>query len=356
MDALRLDAIHGIFDFSANHVLAQLQAEVQALAQRLGRRVDVIAESDLNDSRVLLPPEKGGHNLDGQWSDDFHHSVHTLLTGEKTGYYADFGKLSNLAETVKNGWCYSGQYSAYRRRHFGNSPAGLARSKFVVCTQNHDQVGNRALGERLSSLVNTEALKLAAGITLLSPLTPLLFMGEEYGETSPFQYFVSHGDKDLVEAVRKGRTEEFSSFGWLAQVPDPQAESTFAASHLDHSRKSVEPHATLLRFYKHLIRFRADHSLGLRSDWQIGEPGEHLLTAVTGSGPGSLFFLFNFAAVSSTAEISIPRDDWRLRMDSGAAAWLGPGTSIPEVLRCSPASAITLHPWSFAVLECIAGG
>ena len=169
MDALRLDAVHGIFDFSANHFLAELQAEAQSLARRLDRRIHVIAESDLNDARLMHGPEKGGYALDAQWSDDFHHSVHTLLTKEHSGYYADFGKLSNLSDTLKNGWCYSGQYSSFRHRPHGNSPAGLARSRFVAFTQNHDQVGNRARGERLTTLVGFEALKLAARHTAALP-------------------------------------------------------------------------------------------------------------------------------------------------------------------------------------------
>lgn len=350
IDALRLDAVHGIFDFGAKPFLAELQAQVRSLSQRLGRQIHVIAESNLNDAKLLHPAEKGGYDLDGQWSDDFHHSVHTLLTREQTGYYADFGKLSDLADTLRNGWRYSGQYSAFRRRHHGNSPAGIARSRFVVCTQNHDQVGNRARGERLTALVDTEALKLAAGITLLSPLTPLLFMGEEYGEIAPFQYFVSHGDQDLVEAVRKGRLEEFSSFDWVEEVPDPQAESTFEASRLNHSLEEGEPHRMILRFYKHLIRFRNDHLLGQRDDWEIRECGDRVLLALLGSGLRSLSFIFHFGEAPSTIAVALPGESWHLRLDSSDAAWLGPGSSLPKLLRSHPANAITLQPWSFAVL------
>src|SRR5579862_790268 len=231
-DALRLDAIHGIFDFSGRHFLEELQDEVGRLAKQLGRQIHLIAESDLNDARVLLPREKGGYGLAAQWSDDFHHSLHTLLTRERNGYYGDFGDVHHLAGVIRDGWYYRGQFSHFRRRQHGNSARGIAKSRFVVFSQNHDQVGNRALGERLSRLVSFEGQKLAAGVTLLSPFVPLLFMGEEYGETSPFQYFVSHGDKDLIEAVRRGRQEEFASFGWKTEVPDPQAESTFVNSKL----------------------------------------------------------------------------------------------------------------------------
>ena len=353
IDALRLDAVHGIFDFSATHFLAQLQSEIQALAARLGRPILLIAESNLNDSKMLHSAERGGYGLDGQWSDDFHHAVHTLLTGEHDGYYADFGKLSCLTETLKHGWCYSGQYSIFRRRRQGNSPAGIERSRFVVCTQNHDQVGNRALGERLSTLVSTEALKLAAGATLISPLTPLLFMGEEYAETAPFQYFVSHSDKELIENVRKGRRGEFATFDWKAEIPDPQAESTFEASILDHSRKQSEPHRTMLRFYKRLICFRREH-LKPNENWETRQLSERVVSARVGSGQGSFSSIFNLAGEPAVIGFSLPGESWRLRLDSSDSEWLGPGSSIPKLVNGKSTSTITLQPWSFAVFERVA--
>jgi maltooligosyltrehalose trehalohydrolase len=203
-DALRLDAVHGIFDLSAQHFLAELKEAADELSQKLGRPIQLIAESDLNDSRLLRDRAHGGYGLDAQWSDDFHHSVHTLLTNERRGYYEDFGGIQPLVSTLQDGWHYRGQYSPHRQRSHGNQPADIAPSRFVVYDQNHDQVGNRAAGDRLSTVVPFEALKLAAGVTLLSPFTPLIFMGEEYGETAPFQYFTSHGDPALVEAVRRG--------------------------------------------------------------------------------------------------------------------------------------------------------
>src|SRR5437667_2761407 len=226
-DILRLDAIHSIFDFSASPFLAELKAAVADLSRRLGRQTHLIAESDLNDSRVILPRERGGYGVDGQWSDDFHHALHALLTKERTGYYQDFGDISQLATIFREGWYFRGQYSRFRQRRHGNSTRGLSPSHFVVCSQNHDQVGNRATGQRLSALVDFESQKLAAGATLLSPFVPLLFMGEEYSETAPFQYFTSHLDASLVEAVRRGRREEFAAFGWEGTVPDPQDEGTF---------------------------------------------------------------------------------------------------------------------------------
>lgn len=264
VDALRLDAVHGIFDFGARHVLAELAERVRALGERTGRKLHVIAESDLNDARLLHCPERGGYGLDAQWSDDFHHSVHTLLTGETSGYYKDFGSLEDLHVVLRDGWLYSGQFSPFRRRFHGNSAAGIGPHRFVVCSQNHDQVGNRAGGERLAQLVDLEGLKLAAGLTLLSPFVPLLFMGEEYGETHPFQYFTSHSDTALIEAVRKGRREEFAAFGWQGEVPDPQDEATFRRSILDPAVRDTEPHRTLWMLYKSLIAMRKRFALGSR--------------------------------------------------------------------------------------------
>jgi maltooligosyltrehalose trehalohydrolase len=210
LDALRLDAVHGIFDFSALHFLQELAAAVHEQAERLNRRIYVIAESDLNDVRLVSSPELGGYGLDAQWNDDFHHALHTLLTGERTGYYEDFGRIQDLAKAFAEGFVYSGAYSPARRRRHGNTSKDLAADRFVVCAQNHDQVGNRLKGDRLSALVSFEGLKLAAAVVLLSPFIPLLFMGEEYGETAPFPYFVSHSDPDLIEVVRRGRRAEFA--------------------------------------------------------------------------------------------------------------------------------------------------
>src|SRR3984957_10376609 len=310
-DALRLDAVHCIFDFSALHLLAELKSSVDILATRLGRKIHVIAESDLNDSRLILPGERGGYGLDGQWSDDFHHSVHTLLTKERKGYYEDFGTLSHLAETLRDGWYYRGQYSRHRKRRHGNSPHGISSSHFVVCSQNHDQVGNRAAGERLSAVVDSEGLKLAAGVTLLSPFVPLLFMGEEYGETAPFQYFTSHGDKELIEAVRRGRQEEFASFGWKTDVPDPQAETTFENSQLQWQLREKDSHRALLLFYRELIRIRKAYDLGADADWKFTEDENlRILTAVRPAHGRQLLMLFNFSADDLDLPAPLPAGNW----------------------------------------------
>src|SRR4029077_19854810 len=295
IDVLRLDAIHEIFDASAFPFLDDLSKEVDAIAARTGRIISLVAESDLNDARVLRSRCQGGFGMPAQWSDDFHHSVHTLLTGEHSGYYEDFGGLQHLAGTLKQGWYYAGQYSRHRRRRHGNRPPPFKATNYVVCTQNHDQVGNRALGDRLSSLVNFESLKLAAGTNLLSPFVPLLFMGEEYGETAPFLYFTSHADPNLAEAVRRGRAEEFRSFGGQGQIPDPQAESTFARSRLQRALAQEEPHGTLLRFYQMLLRFRHKHGLGRGDAPSVEEfASSKALVTWQNTRATQLVMLFNF--------------------------------------------------------------
>src|SRR5579863_6094929 len=321
LDALRLDAVHGIFDFSARHFLAELKSNVAQLSLRLGRPLHLIADTDLNDSRLLHDPEHGGYGLDAQWSDDFHHSVHALLTKEDRGYYSDFVGLAPLAATLNDGWYFSGQYSRFRQRHFGNSPCGLSASQFVVCTQNHDQVGNRACGERLTALVDFESLKLAAGINLLSPFVPLLFMGEEYGETAPFQYFTSHGDPQLVEAVRRGRREEFAEFGWEEEVPDPQDEQTYQHSHLNHSLKKSGKHQTLFRFYQQLITIRREFNLRSAASHTVRELGDHALLLLFDIHPKRLAILFNFAEHPVALDVPELKGNWVARLDSAATCW-----------------------------------
>jgi maltooligosyltrehalose trehalohydrolase len=350
IDALRLDAVHGIFDFGARRFLAELQQAVKALGERLARKLYLIAESDLNDSRLLRPPAQGGYDLASQWSDDFHHSLHSLLTGERAGYYSDFGDVRHLAVTMRNGWFYVGQYSNFRRRRHGNSPAGLARSRFVVCIQNHDQIGNRARGDRLSDLVNFEGLKLAAGVTLLAPFIPLLFMGEEYGEIAPFQYFTSHGDQALIEAVHKGRQEEFATFAWEGKVPDPQDESTFRNSKLDHALKSKEPHQTLLALYRELLAIRREYSLAGAGKLEIFENGSAITMVAGVGGSKMLAAIYEFGKVQRTIDdLSLPPGVWSLRVNSADQKWRGPGNFLAKEIKAG--APLTLSAQSFVVLE-----
>ena len=358
IDALRLDAVHGIFDASAFPFLAELSTAVDALSVRLGRRIHLIAESDQNDARVLRAGQDGGFEMQGVWSDDFHHSVHTLLTGERFGYYADFGDVHHLAKTLKNGWCYSGQYSCYRRRKHGNPAPRTKPSRFVVCSQNHDQIGNRAFGERLSQLVSFEGLKLAAGITLLSPFTPLLFMGEEYGETAAFQYFTSHSDEKLAEAVRQGRRADFRAFRWAKDVPDPQAESTFQASKLNHALAQEEPHATLSRFYRMLLDFRREHQRS-RAQYSVAEfESAPAVMLLFGDDRRSGAAIFHFGESATELRLTLPHGAWEKRIDSADLTWRGPGASLPAKFEVtgSEQRTLTFSPRSFAVFARIGGG
>jgi maltooligosyltrehalose trehalohydrolase len=227
MDGLRLDAVHALIDTSAVHFLEQLAAEVQALAAQLGRHLVLIAESDLNDPRLVRPPEVGGYGVAAQWSDDFHHALHAVLTGERAGYYEDFGTLADLAQALTCAFVYDGRYSRFRDRRHGRPATGLSGHRFFGYLQNHDQIGNRAKGERSSHLISPGRLKIAAGLVLTSPFVPLLFQGEEWGASTPFQYFTDHEDPELGRAVSEGRRSEFSAFAWSAEeVPDPQDPAT----------------------------------------------------------------------------------------------------------------------------------
>ncbi len=356
-DALRLDAIHGIFDFSAIHILAELRRAAAGLENQLGRRIHLIAESDLNDSRVIRASEEGGYEIDSQWSDDFHHSVHSLLTRECNGYYGDFGTVGHLTKTLRQGWYYGGCYSEYRQRRHGNSPTGLSPSKFVVFSQNHDQTGNRARGERLSALTDFEGLKLAAAITLVSPFVPLLFMGEEYGEIAPFLYFISHGDADLVEAVRHGRASDFASFTWSGDLPDPQSESTFGASKLQPQIARQEPHKTLHRFYKELLRFRKNRKLGQafaksrsREVFEFESAG--VVTELWPLRSRSLAIAYSFAERTAEFEWPLPAGAWDIALDSSAPQWRGPREQpLADQLESDGRISLELHPHSVMVLE-----
>jgi maltooligosyltrehalose trehalohydrolase len=257
VDGLRLDAVHALVDTSAVPFLEQLAAEVDALAAHLGRHLILIAESDLNDPRLVRAPEVGGYGLDAQWSDDFHHALHTVLTGERDGYYADFGAFADLAKALEQAFVYDGRYSAFRRRPHGRPPTGLAGHRFLGYLQNHDQIGNRATGERSSHLLSPARLKMAAALVLTAPFIPLLFQGEEWGASSPFQYFTAYDDPALGQAVATGRREEFAAFGWQPHdVPDPQARDTFARSKLPWDELGRAPHAGLLDWHRRLIRLR----------------------------------------------------------------------------------------------------
>jgi len=256
-DGLRLDAVHAIFDMTARPFLEQLGDEVKQLSQQTGRPLVVIAESDLNDPRLLWPHEPGGFALDAQWNDDFHHALHAVLTGERTGYYSDFGTLADLAKALRHAFVYDGRYSGFRQRYHGRTPVGLNGHRFLGYAQTHDQVGNRARGDRLGHLVGMRRAKIAAALVLTSPFVPMVFQGEEWGAGTPFQYFTAHPEPELAKSVREGRRREFAAFGWRPEeVPDPQATETFERSKLNWTEVVQPPHAGLLDWYRELIQLR----------------------------------------------------------------------------------------------------
>ena len=256
-DALRLDAVHGIIDTSAVHILEQLKLEVERLSAQSGRHLALIPESDLNDPRLLWAREHGGFQLDAQWSDDFHHTLHTVLTGERTGYYSDFGTIGALAKALRHAYVYDGVFSEHRRRVHGRSADGLNGHRFLGYLQNHDQVGNRARGDRSSQLMSLGKLKIGAALVLTSPFLPMLFQGEEWGASTPFFYFTDYQELELANAVREGRCREFAAFGWKPEdTADPQARETLERSKLKWEEVSKSPHAEILDWHKRLIQLR----------------------------------------------------------------------------------------------------
>ena len=331
VDGLRLDAVHGIFDFSATHLLQEIADAVHELGVQLGRRALVIAESDLNDPKLIRSLDEFGYGLDAQWSDDFHHAVHALLTKEQSGYYADYGAIDHLAASLREPFVYDGGHSRHRRRRHGTSSHGLPRERFVVAIQNHDQVGNRAKGDRLSTVLMPEQLRLAAALLLLSPYVPLIFMGEEYGETNPFQYFVSHGDPMLIEAVRGGRRKEFESFGWGNEVPDPQSEDTLRTSVLDHSREADVQHAALFSLYRDLLTLRDEEPM-LRPDGSTVTVSEVAGCIMLLRSPKDhearqekLLAVFNCSHEAQPMSLPDERGEWTIRLTTDAKGYGGEG-------------------------------
>ncbi len=263
VDGLRLDAVHAILDHTASPFLAELTARNHAAAEAQGRRVLIIAESNENDPRLLRPLALNGFGMDGCWNDDYHHTIRAALTGERRGYYSAFGSPSQIADTINNRFAFTGQYtSGFQRRH-GAPARDIDHAALIAFTQNHDQVGNRPFGDRLDASTGDDGARVAAALVLLSPFTPLLWMGEEYAESAPFQYFVSHTDPDLIEAVRRGRASEFAAFqdepgGQSKPIPDPQSEDTFNRSKLDWSHRDRAPHLLRLTYYRELLRLRRE--------------------------------------------------------------------------------------------------
>ena len=258
IDGLRCDAIHTVFDNGAVHFWELAVERVNKMQKKFGRNYHLIAESDLNSPKVIRPVESGGYAFDAQWLDDFHHALYKIINPSDTERYYDFGSIEQLCKAYKEGFVHSGEWVKYRKRKYGASSAGISGDKFVVFNGNHDQAGNRAGGERLSMLVNTARLKVAAAALLLAPYIPMLFMGEEYGDDTPFYYFVSHSEEHLIEAVRNGRKAEFEEFGFGEDVPDPQDEQTFTRSGIHWEKRNTGHYKDILDWHTRLLKLRSD--------------------------------------------------------------------------------------------------
>lgn len=346
IDALRLDAIHAIYDMSAKPFLQELAEKVKEFSHQEHRKFYLIAESDLNDTKVVRSPESGGYGIDSHWSDGFHHALHTLLTREQQGYYIDFGKITHLSKALREGAVYTGQYSEYRKRRHGNSPRYKQGRQLVVCSQNHDQIGNRMLGERLTQLVSFEALKLAAGVVILSPYLPLLFMGEEYGENAPFLYFVSHSDSGLVDAVRKGRKQEFVSFVTHVEPPDPQALETFLKSKITWGKREQEGHVILLSFYRQLFHLRKQISaltILNKESLDVGEC-DKVIWMKRWHDKSQILCFFSFHHADTQLRVPVFEGSWKKIFDSAEPLWNGPGTVLPPKIEVG--EKMTIRPLS----------
>jgi len=355
VDAFRLDAVHAILDTTARPFLEDFAETLHRRAAASGGRVLVIGESSLNDPRLIRPVSRGGLGLDGQWSDDFHHACHALLTGERQGYYCDFGALSQLAAAYRSGFVHGGQRSEFLQRAHGRALDDGAAKQLVVCTQNHDQIGNRARGDRLARSLSPAQQRLAAGLLLLGPSVPLLFMGQEWGETAPFAYFTSHENAELARAVRRGRVEEFIAFGWRAEeIPDPQDESTFRSSRLDWTRAAEPSHRALFELHRALLRLRRENPAfqsGRFVDVEIREQQKILISRLRSAE--ELVALFSFSGQTERVELPVLAEAGRghLLLDSEDPRWLGQGENRLVGTGSPHAVTVELAPNSFLVLE-----
>jgi maltooligosyltrehalose trehalohydrolase len=327
IDALRLDAVHAIYDQGSVHILRELREHVDALTAATGRSHYLIIESDQNDTQFIRSLENDGHGMDSQWNDEFHHALRVTAGGERSGYYADYEGILHLAKSYRHAYVYDGQFMPRRAKIVGSSTENHAGRQFVVFSQNHDQVGNRMLGERPGQLVSFAMQKLLAGAVLTSPYLPMLFMGEEWGESNPFLYFVSHSDPALVEAVRRGRKAEFAEFHTTQDAPDPQAEQTFQQSKLQWDLLNQEPHQTLFRYYKTLLALRKESVLRVTDRTSLTvvvDADQQTLVLHRKQDQLRVICLMNFGKTAQS--LTMPAHDlpWRNVFDSADPIWLGP--------------------------------
>lgn len=349
IDALRLDAVHAIKDFSPVHIVKEINDTVAMFNIAAGVRKYLIAETDLNQSIFVQDTSQGGYGVRAQWCDEFHHSLRVAAGQERTGYYADFDGITDLAKSIKDAYVFTGQYSFHRHRNFGTSTAGISGDHFVVFGQNHDQVGNRMLGERISRLVSFDMQKLMAAVVLTAPFVPLLFMGEEWGATTPFQYFIDHSDKDLIKAVDRGRKEEFAQFQTAGEPAPAHEESTFLNAKLDWNELSVAQHKTMLAYYEFLIKLRQTHPALMNYDRYsievVADADKEILIMERSFKEQRIYCLYNFSR--ELREVKLKENIFPLQvlLCSSEERWMGRSTSQPEydhqtIIKVQPESVI----------------
>lgn len=326
VDALRLDAVHAIKDFSAKHILEEIKEYVNQLSEVTGRDYHLMVELDLNDNKYINPLEKNGYGMNAQWIDEFHHALRVTAGQEQSGYYSDFNGIEHLAKSYQDAYVYDGQYSPHREKKFGKKATGNPGEQFIVFAQNHDQVGNRMLGERTSELLSYEMTKLLAGAVFCSPYLPLVFMGEEYGETNRFQFFTSHSNEDLIAAVREGRKAEFAAFHHGDETPDPQSADTFFNSKLNWQCLDEDRHLTLFKYYKAIIQLRKSYPALAVPDRNgicaTALPVRNCLMLKRWQGKQQIICLMNFSSEQQTIEIE-NLTDYRIIFNSASKIWGG---------------------------------
>jgi maltooligosyltrehalose trehalohydrolase len=339
IDSLRLDAVDWIFDMSPVPFLRHLADEVRAMREEQGKQVYLFAENDTNDVRLINHPSVCGLGIDSQWCDNFHHAIRTYVTNENTGYYEDFGNFNQIVKAYSEAFVFTGEYSAYRKRRYGGPVGPRPTSQFVVFSQNHDQIGNRKCGDRLAEKQPLHNLLLLAGLVILSPYLPLIFMGEEYGEKAPFHYFIDHSDEDLIEAVRKGKHEEHASGVCEEDIPDPSVESVFWECKLDLTRERQGEQALILEFYKKLFALRARlPALQVTDRKHIEVVGMHpqkVLAVQRHCGNSSVLCLFGCSNMEEEISLALPKGSWEKVLDSSEHHWRGPGAQAPDNIEAS---------------------
>ncbi|OKL41704.1 malto-oligosyltrehalose trehalohydrolase [Pontibacter flavimaris] len=355
IDGLRLDAIHTMFDQSATSFWELMSHKIAQATQESGRPFHLVGESDLNSPRVVQPAETGGYGFNAQWLDDFHHALYVLLDKKGQSLYEDFGQMAQLVKAYTDGFVHSGEYVKFRKKTFGASSAHLPGDTFIAFTQNHDQVGNRVHGERMSVLVNFERLKLSAAALLLSPYIPMLFMGEEYGEDNPFLYFVSHSDKKLIKAVQEGRKREFAGFKWEGEPPNPQDAHTFESSKLQWQKREKSKHNLLLKWYQHLISMRKEMPALRNIDKErvqaaaLGEQG-FILLRQSMDREQQLLCLFNLSEQELKYEWPTPEPKYKLVLHSKDEQWMQQKEGAKEMPdQIATGTSIKLPPLSVVV-------